>query len=77
LTKKKYHVTKRTDGKWQGKLENGKRASVISGTKAEAQKATIDLAKNYNYSQVFIHGTDGKIQEERTYGSNDPSSSPG
>lgn len=77
MTKKKYHITQKTDGTWQGKLEKSKRASVTARTKALAMKETIALAKDYNYSQVFIHGTNGKIQEERTYGSNDPSKTPG
>lgn len=77
MTKKKYHVTRRDDGTWQGKLEKSDRASTIANTKAEAMKNTIALAKNHGNSQVFIHGQDGKIKEERTYGGNDPSSSPG
>ena len=38
---------------------------------------TIEMAKNHGNSQVFIHKQDGKIQEERTYGGNDPSNTPG
>lgn len=75
--KKKYHITQREDGKWQGKLEKGQKASVVSGTKAEAMKKTVEMAKNYNNSQVFVHKQDGKIQEERTYGSNDDPKTPG
>ena len=77
MTKKKYHVTQKDDGSWQGKLENGSRASVVANTKAEAMEQTIEMAKNHGNSQVFIHKQDGKIQEERTYGGNDPSSTPG
>ena len=66
MTRKKYHITK-TDNGWQGKLEKGQRASVVGSTKAEVQQKTIDLAKNNNNSQVFIHKADGKFQEERTY----------
>lgn len=77
MSKKKYHVTQREDGTWQGKLEKSNRASVVTDTKAEAMKKTIEMAKNHGDSQVFIHKQDGKIQEERTYGGNDPSDSPG
>lgn len=77
MSKKKYHVTRRPDGTWQGKLENGERASVVTNTKADAMRRTIDIAKNHGNSQVFIHKTDGRFQEERTYGGNDPSNTPG
>lgn len=65
--KNKYHVTRRSDGNWQGKLVGAARASVVSETKAEAQQATIDMAKNAGNASVYIHGTSGRIQEERTY----------
>ncbi len=66
MARKKYHIT-RTDKGWQGKLENGQRASVVRSTKAVVKQKTIDLAKSNNNSQVFIHKANGKFQEERTY----------
>jgi len=67
MTKRKtYHVTK-TDEGWQGKLEGGKRASIIGDTKSEVVKDTIELAKKQESSSVKIHKGDGKFQEERTY----------
>lgn len=76
--RKTYHVTKTEDG-WQGKVENGQRASVTGETKAEVMQKTIDIAKNHNgNSNVIIHKQDGKFQEERTYPkSSDPSQTPG
>lgn len=65
--KNKYHVTRRPDGNWQGKLEGAERASVVRETKAETQQATIDMAKNVGNASVYIHGVNGRIQEERTY----------
>ena len=35
--------------------------------KAEAVREAVDWAKRYPPSQVFIHGKDGRIQDERTY----------
>lgn len=64
--RKTYHITK-TDEGWQGKVEEGKRASVTGETKEEVTKKTIDLAKSQGNSSVIIHKADGKIQEERTY----------
>ena len=76
--RKTYHVTKTEDG-WQGKVQNGQRASVTGETKAEVMQKTIDIAKNHNgNSNVIIHKQDGKFQEERTYPkSSDPSQTPG
>lgn len=74
--KEKYHVTQGDDGKWRGKKQGAERASTVADTKAEAVKRTIEIAKNKEDSQVFIHKKDGKIQEERTYG-NDPSETKG
>lgn len=69
--RKKYHVTQNPDGTWKGKAQGGQRASVVSDTKADAMRKTIEIAKNQQDSQVIIHKRNGKIQEERTYG-NDP-----
>lgn len=65
--KNKYHVTRRPDGNWQGKLEGAERASVVADTMAATQQATIDMAKNAGNASVYIHGVNGRIQEERTY----------
>ena len=65
--KNKYHVTRRPDGNWQGKLVGAERASVVLETKAATQQATITMAKNVGNASVYIHGTNGRIQEERTY----------
>jgi len=64
--RKTYHVTKTEDG-WQGKLEDGKKASVKGKTKQEVMKKTIEIAKKQGNSSVKIHKQNGKIQEERTY----------
>lgn len=46
--------------------------------KSDAQQATIDIAKNKGDASVYIHGRDGKFQEERTYPrSQDPPESKG
>lgn len=64
--RKNYHVTKTEKG-WQGKLENGERASVVGTTKKEVVQKTIELAKNQPNSSIKIHKIDGTFQEERTY----------
>jgi hypothetical protein len=67
--KERIHVTKRPDGQWQGKKEGAERASVVSSTQEEAIQGSVDLAKKNGNAQVLVHGTDGKIRDERTYGS--------
>ena len=74
---KKYHITKTEDG-WQGKAEDGKRASVKGGTKKEVVDQMRDLAKRQGDVSLIIHKENGQFQEERTYPrSSDPRSSKG
>ncbi|NMC35246.1 MAG: DUF2188 domain-containing protein [Veillonellaceae bacterium] len=67
--KERIHITQRPDGQWQGKREGAERASIVSSTQREANQRAIEIAKNSGKAQVIIHGTDGKIREEHTYGS--------
>lgn len=67
--KERIHITQRPDGQWQGKREGAERASIVSSTQREAIKRATEIAKNSGEAQVIIHGTDGKIREEHTYGS--------
>lgn len=64
--RKTYHVTKTKDG-WQGKAQNGERASAKGATKKEVVEKTIEIAKNSGNSSVKIHKGNGQFQEERTY----------
>jgi len=66
MTRKIYHVTKTEIG-WQAKLENGSRASALGAVKESVVKSAIEMAKNHNNSQVIIHKSNGRFQEERTY----------
>ena len=72
MTKRKiYHVTKNPSGGWDAQKEGGARASGHFDTKAEAVNRGKELAKSGGLGQIKIHGQDGKIQTEHTYG-NDP-----
>ena len=64
--RKIYHVNKTEEG-WEGKLEDGQRASVTGTNKQEVVKKTIEIAKNHSTSSVIIHKQDGKVEEERTF----------
>ena len=67
MKRKIYHVVA-DENQWQVKLEGAERASANLNLKAEAVKTAAELAKNTGLGQVKIHGLDGKIQEEHTYG---------
>ncbi len=69
--RKVIHVVPRGNEGWAAKTEHTAKASVIKPTKEQAVKIAIKQAKNAGQGQVVIHGQNGQIQEERTYG-NDP-----
>lgn len=72
-----YHVVPdRDEGVWKVRREGSERASSIHDVKIEALEKARELAFNNDLSQVKIHGRDGKILEEHTYGQ-DPKKYPG
>ncbi len=62
----RYHITPRDDG-WSVSKEGASRSSGNYGKKDEAIEKGRDLARS-SQGELLIHGKDGKIQEERTYG---------
>ena len=74
--RKVYDVNPRPDDRWEGKVEGGRRASVVRDTKKETIKDTKQLAKKGEPSQIRIKREDGTIQTEYTYGK-DPEKTPG
>ncbi|MDQ7827019.1 MAG: DUF2188 domain-containing protein [Candidatus Eremiobacteraeota bacterium] len=75
MVRKKYHVVPH-NSTWAVKEEHLPDPLSTHRTKEEAVAAARALAKQSQPAQVFVHGEDGKIQEEYTYGS-DPHESPG
>jgi hypothetical protein len=69
MSKKSQHVVP-VGNDWGVRGEGNKRLTVITPTKAGAEKAGRDIAKNQG-AELFIHGRDGKIQDRDSYG-NDP-----
>lgn len=63
-----YHVTKNHGGGWNVKKECAQRASGNFGTKQQAVSRGKELAKGAPLGQIKIHGRNGKIQTEHTYG---------
>lgn len=68
MAKKQIHVVKTSDDTWANKKPNAERASSVHKTQKEAIDAAINQAKNQGETEVFIHGTNGKIREKNTYG---------
>ena len=63
-----YHVTKNQDSGWNVKKEGSQRASGIFDNKHQAVIRGKELAKGAPLGQIKIHGRNGKIQTEHTYG---------
>jgi|GEM_PF-1164631 len=66
--RKTYHVTSDGEGGWRVKAESASRASSTHENKADAVENAKDLAKAQPLGRIVIHGMDGKIQTEHTYG---------
>ena len=65
-----HHVVPNSDGGWDVKRENAKRASGHYETKAEAMKAGREMSRNAN-TELIPHKKDGTIQNPDSHG-NDP-----
>lgn len=68
MPRKTYHVTHTGEGDWRVKAEGNSRASGIHENKVDALEQAKNLAKSNTLGQVIVHGTNGKIQTEHTYG---------
>lgn len=72
----RYHVTP-GGGDWKIQREGADRASGRFETKEQAVSRAREMTRRQG-GQLFIHGKDGRIQEERTYPrSSDPRRSRG
>ena len=63
-----YHVVPSGNGDWKVKEIKADRAVKILEDKSDALNLAKQLAKNANIGQVVVHGKDGVIQTEYTYG---------
>jgi hypothetical protein len=61
------HVTPHDDGKWEVEQEGGGVQSTFEDKDHAVAEAT-NQAKSAASGQIIVHGRDGKIQFERTYG---------
>ena len=67
MSRKKVHVVPHAQG-WAVKNQGASRATSVHGTKAEAVSAGRVAARAGDLGQLFVHGGDGRIQTEHTYG---------
>jgi len=65
--RKTYHAMPHSNGGWQVKQENAKRALSIHPTKKEAVAEGREIAKKQELGQLKIHKKDGTIEKEHTY----------
>lgn len=63
-----YHVTPTKDGDWKTKRSGADRAAGIHENKSDAIAQAKELAKKQPLGQVKVHGKEGDIQTEYTYG---------
>jgi hypothetical protein len=61
-------VEPRPDGRWAVQRDGTKRAASLHDRKDAAVARGTELGRRYR-GQLRIKGADGKIQDERTYGS--------
>lgn len=71
-----YHIVPNADEGWQVEREGAERATSNHPTKEEAIEKAKALLENDELGQIKVHGKDGKIQREWTYGE-DPAETPG
>ncbi|MDF2452775.1 MAG: hypothetical protein K0S26_2279 [Bacteroidota bacterium] len=66
---KNQHVTKHEEG-WQIKGAGNEKATKVVPTQKEAIEIAREIAKNQG-SELIIHGTDGKIRQKDSHGSDE------
>jgi hypothetical protein len=69
MSKKGQHVVP-NGGKWSVRKAGATRATETFVTQREAIAAATEIARNQR-TELYIHGTDGRIRERNSYG-NDP-----
>jgi Uncharacterized protein conserved in bacteria (DUF2188) len=68
MARQVFHVSPHGDGKWRVEPEGGGRTGPVFEDKEQAIRYAQDEAKAAQLGQVIVHGRDGRIQYENTYG---------
>lgn len=67
MAKKNQHVVPTGDGNWGVRGAGNSKVTKKTSTQSEAIDVARDIAKNQG-SEVVIHGRDGKIRDNDSYG---------
>ena len=66
-------ISRRSDGGWENKRNDGSRASSIHRTQKEAEQAARAMLRNQGGGELTTKGRDGRIRSKDTIASgNDP-----
>lgn len=63
-----FHVTPNDDGKWTVEREGGGQGGSTYENKDDAVRHAKEAAQLGPLGQVIVHGRDGRIEYENTYG---------
>jgi len=63
-----FHVTPHDDGKWKVEREGGGHEGSTYENKDDAVRHAKEAAQLGPLGQVIVHGRDGRIEFENTYG---------
>ena len=66
MAKKNQHVVPLGNG-WAVKAAGATRVTIITTKQSDAITVAKNIAKN-NQSELIVHGKDGKIREQNSYG---------
>ena len=68
MAREVFHVVPADDGRWRVEAEGGGRTESIFDDEEQAIRYAKDEAQAAQLGQVIVHGRDGRIQFENTYG---------
>jgi hypothetical protein len=71
VERKAYHVVFARHG-WKVSAEDVSREPTQHATKEDAVAEATELARAAEFGQVIVHGVDGSIEEEYTFGEVQP-----
>ncbi|HEY9507339.1 MAG TPA: DUF2188 domain-containing protein [Gemmatimonadales bacterium] len=63
-----FHVVPQDQGKWRVEPEGRREVGRVFEDKEEAVRQATENAKAADTGQIIVHGRDGRIQYEHTYG---------
>ena len=68
MTREVFHVSPADHGRWRVEAEGGGHTGPLFENKDDAVRHAKEKARPAQLGQVIVHGRDGQIQYENTYG---------